>query len=93
MPKSRRDRQITLSKTRKRPGLETKQALVDKIRKAVDETSRVIVFSVDNERNNLLKAIREEWKAKDNTSFFMGKNRVMALALGKSEVGINQIAI
>ena len=55
MPKSRRDRAVTLSKTRKKVGLEFKQSLVDKIRKAVDDYARCFVFTVDNMRNSHLK--------------------------------------
>eukprot|EP00093_Oithona_nana_P000876 00876.XXX_1008_63_1 [CDS] Oithona nana genome sequencing. len=83
MPKSRRDRKIALSKTQKKIGLETKQAMVDKIRGAVDEYPRLFVFSVDNMRNTHFKHIREEWAS--HSKFFMGKNRVMALALGRTE--------
>ena len=57
MPKSRRDRTVTLSKTRKKVGLEFKQSLVDKIRKAVDDYARCFVFTVDNMRNSHLKVM------------------------------------
>merc|ERR1712037_804 len=83
MPKSRRDRAVTLSKTRKKVGLEFKQSLVDKIRKAVDDYARCFVFTVDNMRNSHLKELREDsWS---HSKFFMGKNRVMSLALGRDE--------
>jgi len=83
MPKSRRDRTVTLSKTRKKVGLEFKQSLVDKIRKAVDDYARCFVFTVDNMRNSHLKELREDsWS---HSKFFMGKNRVMSLALGRDE--------
>lgn len=41
------------------------------------------MFSVDNMRNLHLKNVREMWK--DHSKFFLGKNRVMALALGRNE--------
>ena len=85
MPKSRRDRNVTLSKTRKKVGLEFKQALVDRIRQAVDKYPRCFVFTVSNMRNVHLKDLREnKWS---HSQFFLGKNRVMALALGKDEAG------
>ena len=95
MPKSKRDKKVTLAKTKKKVGLDFKQALVDKIRVAVDKYPRCFVFSIDNNRNTHLKNLRDEWKGKAN--FFMGKNRVMALALGKSEAeeysdGLHQVA-
>ena len=39
-------------------------------------------FSVENMRNTYLKEIREDWKGKGR--FFMGKNKVMAKALGST---------
>lgn len=83
MPKSKRDRQITLSQTRKKPALEFKQSLVDKIRAEVNEKSYCFVFQVENSRNVHLKDLREHWHGK--ASFFLGKNRVMALAIGRTE--------
>ena len=56
---------------------------MDKIRGCVDEYPRLFVFSVDNMRNTHFKQIREQWK--EHSIFFMGKNRVMALALGRTE--------
>jgi len=83
MPKSRRDRKVTLSKVQKRVGLEGKQELVSKIREAVDQHARAFVFKCDNMRNQHLKEVREKWKASDS-AFFLGKNRVMSLALGRT---------
>ena len=86
MPKSKRDRKVTLTKTSKKGGLEFKQGLIDRIRQCVDANSNLFVFSVDNMRNNHLKAVREAWKNdKRKATFFMCKNRVMALALGREE--------
>lgn len=83
MPKSRRDRAITLSKTRKKVGLESKQALVDRIRQAADKHDRCFVFAVENMRNGLLQELRDKWRS--SSKFFLGKNRVMSLALGREE--------
>merc|ERR1712141_734024 len=76
MPKSKRDRKIALSKTTKKVGLETKQAIVDNY-------PRLFVFSIDNMRNLHFKHVRETWKA--HSTFVMGKNRIMSLALGRDE--------
>ena len=56
---------------------------MDKIRESVDKYPNLFVFSVDNMRNLHFKQLREMWK--DHSCFFMGKNRVMALALGRDE--------
>ena len=86
MPKSKRDRKVTLTKTSKKGGLEFKQGLIDRIRQSVDAYSNIFVFSVDNMRNNHLQTVREAWKnEKRKATFYMCKNRVMAIALGREE--------
>ena len=40
MPKSKRDKRISLTRVEKKKGLETKAALVDKVRSAVDSYAR-----------------------------------------------------
>ncbi|TRY76943.1 hypothetical protein TCAL_14705 [Tigriopus californicus] len=83
MPKSRRDRAITLSQTRKKPALEFKQSLVTKIRDAAAQHDFCYFVQVANNRNLFLKQLRDQWAGRG--SFFLGKNRVMALALGRTE--------
>jgi len=86
MPKSKRNKVTTLSKTTKKVGLEFKQNMIDKIRQSVDDFSNLFVFSVDNMRNTHLQAVRDAWKSENKKGlFFMGKNRVMAVALGREE--------
>lgn len=80
MPKSKRDKKISLTRTTKK-GLELKQNIIQEIRKCVDAYARIFVFSVENMRNNKLKDVRQEWK---HSRFFFGKNKIMALALGKT---------
>jgi mRNA turnover protein 4 len=79
MPKSKRDKKISLTQTR-RKGLELKQKIIDEIRECLDQYTRIFTFSVHNMRNNKLKDVRQEWR---NSRFFFGKNRVMSVALGK----------
>ncbi|KAJ8259116.1 hypothetical protein COCON_G00181280 [Conger conger] len=79
MPKSKRDKKISLTKTTKK-GLESKQNLIEELRKCVDTYKYVFIFSVANMRNNKLKDIRTAWK---HSRFFFGKNKVMMIALGK----------
>jgi len=74
---------ITVSMTQaKKKGREGKESLVEQIRESVDSFPHVYVFAIENVRNSLLKDIRTEQK--DSSRFFMGKNKVMALALGTS---------
>lgn len=81
MPKSKRYQKISLTQTKKK-GLSGKQQLVEDIRSCVEKYERVFLFSVQNMRNNKLKFIRNEWK---DSRFFLGKNRVIAVALGRSK--------
>jgi len=82
MPRSKRDKKISLTKTT-RKGLQWKQQIVDDIRNCVSKYPNIFMFSVQNMRNNLLKDLRQEWKK--NSRFIFGKNRIMQLGLGKSE--------
>nr|CAG4641964.1 EOG090X0BJA [Eurycercus lamellatus] len=81
MPKTKRYQKISLTQTKKK-GLSGKQQLVEDVRSCVEKYSHVYLFSVQNMRNSKLKFIRNEWK---DSRFFLGKNRVIAVALGKSK--------
>lgn len=80
MPKSKRDKKVSLTQTKKK-GLELKQTLVEKIREAADQYARIFTFSVHNMRNVQLKEVRLEW---NHSRFFFGKNKVTMLALGRT---------
>lgn len=82
MPRSKRDKKISLTKT-ERKGLQWKQQIVEDIRHCVQKYPYIYLFSVQNMRNNLLKELRSEMKK--DSRFIFGKNRVMQLALGKTE--------
>jgi len=81
MPKTKRYKKISLTQTKKK-GLQWKQNLVEDVRSCAEKYSHIYLFSVQNMRNNKLKSIRNEWK---DSRFFLGKNRVIAVALGKSK--------
>ena len=57
--------------------------MVDKIRTSIDKYPRLFVFAVDNMRNLHFQQVRQSWQ--EHSKFFLGKNRVMALALGRDE--------
>ncbi|XP_053382630.1 mRNA turnover protein 4 homolog isoform X2 [Mercenaria mercenaria] len=80
MPKSKRDKRVSLTQTRKK-GLELKQKLIEDIRENVDRYARIFLFSVHNMRNTHLKDVRQDWK---HSRFYFGKNKVMSLALGRT---------
>ncbi|KAI9313268.1 ribosomal protein L10-domain-containing protein [Dichotomocladium elegans] len=79
MPKSKRSTVVSLTKTNKK-GQEGKEKLIDEVRASVDRYAYLWVFSVKDMRNTFLKEVRNEFKS--NSRFFLGKNRVMAKALG-----------
>ena len=80
MPKSKRDKKISLTKTNKK-GLVLKQQIVEDVRNCVEKYERIFLISVHNMRNNKFKDLRADWK---DSRFFFGKNKVIALALGKT---------
>jgi len=80
MVKSKRDKEITLTKVKPK-GKESKLKLVDEIRQSVDSYKNLFAFSFDNMRNTKLASIRTTFKT--DGRFFFGKNKIMALALGR----------
>lgn len=81
MPKSKRNRAYTLSKTRSK-GYELKRDLLQEVRDCCDKYTNIFVYDVANMRNNRIKEMRALW---EDSRFFYGKNRVMQLALGRTE--------
>jgi len=63
-------------------GFQAKEELMGQVQAAVDEYANLFVFSVQDMRNSRLKDVRSKWKS---SRFFLGKNKVMAKALGKTE--------
>ncbi|XP_061988406.1 uncharacterized protein LOC133706873 [Rosa rugosa] len=94
MPKSKRDRPVTLSKT-KRKGREHKEAVVNTIKQAAEDYNSVYVFSFENMRNLKFKEFRDQLKS--TSRFFLGSNKVMQIALGRSEsdeikIGLHKVS-
>lgn len=80
MPKSRREKVISLTRTEKK-GREGKENLFRSIREALDEHRYAWVFQVENMRNTYLKDVRAQWS---DSRFFLGRTKVMSKALGSS---------
>nr|ASF90228.1 hypothetical protein SPAR01817 [Bartheletia paradoxa] len=79
MPKSRRNKTISLTQTDKK-GREHKTSLIEEIKTNADKYDSLWLFEVGDMRNSHLKDVRSAWT---NTGrMFFGRNRVMALALG-----------
>ncbi|KAG2705260.1 hypothetical protein I3760_05G043800 [Carya illinoinensis] len=81
MPKSKRNRPVTLSKTKKK-GREHKEAIVNAIRESAEKYNSVYAFSFENMRNLKFKEFREQLKS--TSRFFLGSNKVMQVSLGRS---------
>lgn len=83
MGRSRRERIVALTKTRKHMlGRDKKQEIIQEIRDNVDKYANLYVFSTQNMRNALLKNLRGLWK---DSRFFFGRKRVIQISLGRSE--------
>ena len=80
MPISKRDRVIHTSKVKKHLKSE-KSEQIDAVRSAVNDMSFSYVVSVSNERNNIIKAVRDELKP---GKMFYSKNKLFQIALGFS---------
>lgn len=80
MPKSRREKKVALTSVKKK-GRGNKDKLLNNIRECAQSFSYVYIFDVENMKNSTFKQIREDWRG---SKFFMGKNKVMSLALGRT---------
>jgi len=83
MPRSRRDRQVTLSKVKKKTGMEHKNSLIKVIRDEIPNYKNFFTFSTDNTRNAVLKQLRLDWK--NDSRFFQTKRRLVQIAFGRDE--------
>lgn len=80
MPKAKRTKVVSLSKTTKK-GFQQKKDLVEQVRQCCDEYASLFVFSVENMRTNKFKPLRTKWRT---SRFFFGKTKVMAIGLGRT---------
>jgi mRNA turnover protein 4 len=89
MPKSKRAKVISLTAT-KQVRKDIKSRLVTSIRTAAASFTSCFVFSFRNLRTEALKNVRAEWA---DSRFFLGKNKVMQLALSGEGVGAGYDAL
>jgi mRNA turnover protein 4 len=61
--------------------LEWKKKMVTEVRDSVEAYSNIYIFRVIGMRGPGLRELRKAWR---DSRIFLGKNKVMALALGKS---------
>lgn len=82
MGRSRRERVVALTKTRKHMvGRDKKKDLVEEIRNGLDKYDHFYIFSIENQRNAFLKDLRATWS---DSRFYFGRKSVMRIALGPS---------
>ncbi|KAI0562736.1 mRNA turnover protein [Gracilaria domingensis] len=82
MGRSKRERVVALTKTRKHViGKKKKQELLEAIRSDIDQYEHIYVFSTDNMRNAKLKQLRSSW---NDSTFFFGRKKIAQIALGRS---------
>uniref|UniRef100_A0A5S6R5V1 Ribosome assembly factor mrt4 n=1 Tax=Trichuris muris TaxID=70415 RepID=A0A5S6R5V1_TRIMR len=80
MPRSKRDKEISLTRVRKK-GRAANEKLVEKVRKFVDEYEHVVLFTADNMRTTCMNEVRTHFR--DDSRFLFGRNSVIAIALGR----------
>lgn len=79
MPKSRRNKVLALTKTKKK-GREAKESLIEQIHSSLESFKFCYVLSFENMRTGPFKKIQNQMR---DSKFFIGKNKVMQVALGK----------
>ena len=81
MPRAKRQRPVHLTKVKKATAAR-KDALIERLQTAVGEYAHVFVFAVHNMRTEKMNRLRDMFR--DTSRFFLGKNKVMAVALGRT---------
>ena len=89
MPVSKRAKLVSLTQT-KQTRRENKTRLLDSIRSAAERFDAAYVFSLENLRSERFKELRAAWA---DSRFFLGKNRMMALALGETPATAHRPAL
>ncbi|EER01324.1 mRNA turnover protein 4 mrt4, putative [Perkinsus marinus ATCC 50983] len=79
MPKSKRNQVVNLTKVSKRQTREKKDRAIEEIRKCLEKFRYAYVLKLENQRNKLLKGLRNDLKP---GRLFCGRNKVMQVALG-----------
>lgn len=80
MPKSKRDKKISLTKTQKKTHSQ-KQGLLDEIRVCADKYSTVYVVGVANMRNVAVQRVRARLAG---SRLFFGRTKLLSCALGRT---------
>mmetsp|Transcript_18407 Transcript_18407/g.25929 ORF Transcript_18407/g.25929 Transcript_18407/m.25929 type:complete len:223 (-) Transcript_18407:260-928(-) len=82
MPKSKRAKAVALTQTAKKTR-EHKASIIQDIRDAIDSHDKLYLFSYENMRSHYFKEVRMHFRG-SSSRIFLGKNKVMQIALGTS---------
>lgn len=93
MPKSKRAKKVTLSKTQKK-GRDRKQTIIDEVQHCCDTFRSCYAFDADNMRNAALKDVRAKLTG---SRLFFGRTKLLTAALGRTPQdeyrdGLSQVA-
>ena len=83
MPKSKRNKVVSLTKTDKKNSSEHKTSKIEEIRDALKEYKYFYTYTTDNTRNQVLKQLRLDWRK--DSRFFETKRRLIQVAFGRNE--------
>merc|ERR1712226_952407 len=75
MPRSKRNKMVSLTKTEKKNSGEHKSSKIEEIRDALREYKYFYTYTTDNTRNAVLKQLRLDWR--DDSRFFETKRRLI----------------
>ncbi|EGR30639.1 hypothetical protein IMG5_127430 [Ichthyophthirius multifiliis] len=81
MPKSKRNKVISLTKTKKNP-IGHKQKISSKLNECIEKYDNIFLFSHQNMTTIPFRQIQQEW---NDSKFFLGKNKVMQVILGRDQ--------
>jgi mRNA turnover protein 4 len=82
MAKSKRNKVVSLTKTKKSNVSEKKLDLVEKIQKYLDNYKFCYAFTYKNMTTMPMQELRNYWS---DSKFVIGKNKVLQIALGRNE--------
>ncbi len=82
MAKSKRNKVVSLTKTKKSNVSEKKLELVEKIQKYMENFEYCYVFQFKNMTTMPMQELRNFWS---DSKFVIGKNKVLQIALGRNE--------
>jgi len=83
MPRSKRSKIVTLTKTAKKATRANKERFAEEVQEHAQKWKYAYIIHVGNMRNSALKLLRGKWKG--TARLFFGRTRVMAAAIGTSE--------